>query len=160
MKSCLEIVWKTKITFSLSKTFLFFLEQNYILFSETYFFKIPKNLITSVYFWLRQILKKHRYASPKASNAALVKLAEWIIKDDNVINCVMFFCKWLKHDQISNVIWLSTTWLLILRLEVAKKQPLFITKPASIWIEISCWKGITFYSHKIFYIPHPRLLHS
>ena len=30
-----EIVWKTKITFLLSETLLFFLEQTYILFSET-----------------------------------------------------------------------------------------------------------------------------
>ena len=35
-----------------------------------------------------------------------------------------------KHAQTSNVIWLSTTWLLIFRLEVANKKPLF-TKPAS-----------------------------
>ena len=58
MKSSLEIVWKTKTTFLLNETFLFFLEQKYILFSETYFFKIPKNLITSAFFLLRQILKK------------------------------------------------------------------------------------------------------
>ena len=29
----------------------FFLEQKYILFSETYFFKIPKNIITSALFF-------------------------------------------------------------------------------------------------------------
>ena len=32
------------------KTLLFFLEQKYVLFSETYYFKIPKNLITSAFF--------------------------------------------------------------------------------------------------------------
>ena len=36
-----------------------------------------------------------------------------------------------KHAQTSNVIWLSTTWLLIFRLEVANKKPLFTTKSAS-----------------------------
>ena len=123
----------------------FFIKQNidflswtkYILFSETYFFKIPKNLITSAYFLPRQILK-NRYALAKVSNAALVKLTDWIIKNDHVINCMMFFWKWFKHGQTSNVIWLSTTWLLIFWLEVANKKPLFTTKTASIWIEISC----------------------
>ena len=50
MKSSLKIVCKTKITFLLIETLLFFLLQKYILFSETYSFKIPKNLITSVFF--------------------------------------------------------------------------------------------------------------
>ena len=36
---------KTEITFLLSETLLFFFKQKYILFLETYFFKIPKNLI-------------------------------------------------------------------------------------------------------------------
>ena len=84
----------------------------------------------------RQMLK-NRYASANASNAALVKLTDWIIKNDHVINCAMFFCKWYKHGQTSNIIWLSTTWLLIFWHEVANKKPLFTTKPASIWVEIS-----------------------
>ena len=46
MKSSLKIVLKTKITFLLSETLLFFLEQKYILFWDKYFFKIPKNLVT------------------------------------------------------------------------------------------------------------------
>ena len=50
MKSCLKIVWKTKTTFLVRETLLFFLEQKSILFSVTYFFKIPKNLITSAFF--------------------------------------------------------------------------------------------------------------
>ena len=130
MKSRLKIVWKTKITHLLSKQLLFFFKQKYILFLVTYFFKISKNLIACAFFLLRQILKKHRYASAKASNAALVKLTDWIIKNDHVINCAMFFCKWFKHGQTSNVIWLSTTWLLIFRLEVANKKPLLTLKPA------------------------------
>ena len=49
-KSSFKIVLKGKITFLLSKTLLFFFEQKYILFSEAYFFKILKNLITSAIF--------------------------------------------------------------------------------------------------------------
>ena len=133
MKSSLKTAWRTKITFLLSETLLFNLKQKFILFSE-----IPKNLVTSAFFFAEADTKKHRYASAKASNAALVKLTDWIIKNDHVINCAMFFCKWFKHGQTSNVIWLSTTWLLIFRLEVANKKSLFTTIPASIWIEISC----------------------
>ena len=136
MKSSLKIVWKTKITFLLSETLLFFLEQKYILFLETYFFKIPKNLITSAFFFAEADTKKHRYASAKASNAALVKLTDWILKMIMWL-IVRYFSISDKHGQTSNVIWLSTTWLLIFRLEVANKKPLF-TKPASTWIEISC----------------------
>ena len=78
---------KLSLKIVLSETLFFFLEQN-ILFSQTYFFKIPKNLITSAFFFAEADTKKHRYASAKASNAALVKLTDWIIKNDNVINCV------------------------------------------------------------------------
>ena len=143
MKSSLNIVWKTKITFLLSETLLFCLEQKYILFSGTCFFKIPNNLIISAFFFAEADTKKHRYASAKTSNdmqlakTALVKLTDWIIKNDHVINCAMLFCKRIKHDQKSNVIWPSITWLLIFLLEVANKKPLFTKKPASIWIEIS-----------------------
>ena len=35
-----------------------------------------------------------------------------------------------KHGQKNNVIWLSTTWLLIFRTQVANKKPL-LTKPAN-----------------------------
>ena len=75
---CLKTVWKLKLTFLLSEILLFLFKQKYIFFLETYFFKIPKNLI----------------ASTKVSNAALVKLTDWIIKNDHVINCALFFCKW------------------------------------------------------------------
>ena len=120
MKSRLKIVWKTKVTFLLSKKLLFFLEQKYIFFSETYFFKIPKNFITSAFF-AETDTKNHKYVLAKASNVPLVKLTDWIIKDDHVINYAMLFCKWFKHGQASNTIWLSSTWLLIFRLKVANK---------------------------------------
>ena len=62
-----------------------------------------------------------------------------------------------KHGQTSNVIWLSRTWLLIFQLKVANKKLLF-TKPASTWIEISCYKDIIF-SRLQNFVPHTRLLH-
>ena len=130
-----KIVWKTKITFLLIETLLFFLEQKYFILGDI-IFKIPKNLITSAFFFAEADTKKHRYASAKASNAALVKLADWVIKNNHVINCANFSVS-DKYGQTSNVIWLSTTWLLIFRLEVANKKSLF-TKLASTWIEISC----------------------
>ena len=83
MKSSLIIMWKRK--FLLSETLLFFLEQKYILFLETYFSKTPKNLITSVISFGEADTKRHRYALAKASNAALVKRTDWIIKNDRVI---------------------------------------------------------------------------
>ena len=49
---------KDKINFLLSRIFLFFFKQNYFLFFEMYFFKIPRNLVASVFFVWRQILKK------------------------------------------------------------------------------------------------------
>ena len=138
MKSSLKIVWKIKITFLWSETLLFFLEQKDISFLGTYFLKIAKNLITSAFFYFffaKAGTKNHRYVSAKASDAALVKLTDWVIKNDHVINCAIFF--W-KCFQRSIVIWLSTTWLLIFRLEVANKKPLFTTNLSSIWIQISC----------------------
>ena len=48
-------VWKLferqKIIFLFSETLFFFFKQKCILFLETYFFKIPKNLITSAFFF-------------------------------------------------------------------------------------------------------------
>ena len=55
-----------------------------------------------------------------------------------------------KHDQTSNVIWLSTTLLLIFRGEVINKKPLF-RKPASIWIEILLLKRYNFHGYKTLY---------
>ena len=57
MNSSLKIVLKTKITL-LSEALLFFLKQKYVLFSETYFFKIPKNLITLAFFFTEADTKK------------------------------------------------------------------------------------------------------
>ena len=97
----------------------FFIKQNIAFTSWTkiYFIlgdifrKIRKTLITSAFFFAEAYTKKHRYASAKASDAQLVKLTDWSIKNDLVINCIMFFCKWFKHGQTSVIIWLSTTWL-------------------------------------------------
>ena len=118
MKSSLKIVWKTKITFLLIKTLLFFLEQKYILFSETRYSEVKIHYLK--YFGMLSssvnlLLDIYIYAL----HAALVKLTAWTIKNDHVINCVVFFCKWFIHGQTSNVIWLSVKWLLIFRLEVA-----------------------------------------
>ena len=107
---------------------LFFFKQKCILFWETYFLRFLKIQLPQ-HFFAEVYTKKHKCASANASNAALVKLTDWIIKNDHVINCAMFFCKWFKHGQTSNVIWLSTTWLLIFRLEVANKKPLLTLKP-------------------------------
>ena len=65
---------------------------------QTYFFKIPKKLIASFnlflfIFFVKADTKNHRFASAKSSNAALVKLTDLIIKNDYVVNCVLFFCK-------------------------------------------------------------------
>ena len=131
MKSSLKIVWKAKTTFLLSEKLLFFREQKYILFSEIYFLRLLRIWLLQ-HFLAEADTKNHRYASAKASNAALVKLTDWIIKNNHVINCVMFLCQWVKHGQISNVIWLSTTWILIFPLEVAIKKLLITTKPVSV----------------------------
>ena len=131
MKSSLKIVWKSKTTFLLSEKLLFFREQKYILFSEIYFLRLLRIWLLQ-HFLAEADTKNHRYASAKASNAALVKLTDWIIKNNHVINCVMFLCKWVKHGQTSNVIWLSTTWILIFPLEVAIKKLLITTKPVSV----------------------------
>ena len=59
-----------KITFLFSETLLFFFKQKYILFLETYLFKITKNLIASAFFLPRQILKN---MPRRISNAAQIK---------------------------------------------------------------------------------------
>ena len=110
LKSSLKIVWKTKITVLLSETLLFFFEQKCVSFLETFFFFFffwdYKNLITSPFFFVDADTKKHRIASAKVSDAALVKLTDWIIKNVQVVICTWFFCKWFEHDQTSNVVWL------------------------------------------------------
>ena len=67
-----------------------------MLFLETYFFKISKDLISLAFFFFfaETDTKKERYASAKASNAALVKRTDWVIENDHVINWALFFFKW------------------------------------------------------------------
>ena len=139
MKSSLKIVWKTKITFLLSEALLFFLKQKYILFLETYFCNSYEFNYLSIFF-AEADTKNKDMPRQKPQIIALVKLTDWIIKNDHVINCAMFFCKWFKHGETSNVIWFCITWLLIFRLKVAIIKPLFTTKPAGISIEISVKK--------------------
>ena len=56
MHSSLKIMWKTKIIFLLSKTFLFFKINFFFVLGEV-FFMSPKNSIDSAFFLQRQILK-------------------------------------------------------------------------------------------------------
>ena len=83
---------KDKNNFFIKRNIAFFLTKIYFILGDI-FFKIPKNLVTSEFVLPRQILKKHRYSSARTSNSALVKLTGWIIKNDQMINSVMFFCK-------------------------------------------------------------------
>ena len=156
MKSSLKIVWKAKIAFLISETLPFFLKQKYILFLETYLFKILKNLIASSFFFLpRQTLKTIDMPQQKPEmlhwlnlQIESLKMVIWLI--------VCCFSVSDKHGQTSNVIWLSTTWLLIFRLGVANRRSLF-TKPASICIEIrfNIMKiDIIFHGYKYLY-PNP-----
>ena len=62
-----------------------FLSWTKILFLETHFLKIPKDLIKPQHFFAKTDTKKHRYALAKASNAALVKLTNRIIKSDRPV---------------------------------------------------------------------------
>ena len=59
--------------FLLSRTLLFFLKQKYILFLATQFFKIPKHLIASVFFLLRQILKNMIYLGKSLNICQLLR---------------------------------------------------------------------------------------
>ena len=56
------------------------------------------------------------------SKAALLKLTDWIIKNDHVVNYGLFFRD--KHGEKSAFIRLFTSSLFF-RLEVANKKPLF-----------------------------------
>ena len=53
----LENCMKDKINFFIKQNISFLFKQKCILVLETYFFKIPKNLIALAFFLLRQILK-------------------------------------------------------------------------------------------------------
>ena len=69
MKSSLKIVKKkTKITFLLSKTFLFFFNQKYIFFFlKKNVFKKPKNSIALAFFLLRKMLKNIEIRTAEAT---------------------------------------------------------------------------------------------
>ena len=56
---------KDKNNFFIKRNISFF-KQKYISYLETYFCRVPENLIALVFFLLRQVLK-NRYASAKAS---------------------------------------------------------------------------------------------
>ena len=90
---------KEKNSFFIKRNIAFlFLNKNIFYSWRHIFFKIPKNLIFPAFFhflfFADPDTKKHGYASAKTLNAALVKLTDWIIKNDHVINCVLFSCKW------------------------------------------------------------------
>ena len=117
MKSSLKIVWKTKIT-----SLLFFLEQKYILFSDKFVFKIPKNLVIYLnIFFDKADTKKHRYASAKALNTALVKLTDWIIENDHV-SIMWYFSVTDLNMAKQAMLFDSPQWLLIFQLAVANKD--------------------------------------
>ena len=71
---------KDKNNFFIKRNIAFLSLTKMYLLSETYFFKIPKNLINAAFFFFfffaEVDTKIHRYASAKASNAALVKLTD------------------------------------------------------------------------------------
>ena len=96
MKTSLKIVWKAKIPFLLNETLLIFFKQKYISLFGTYSLKIPKNLIASAFFFAEADTQKRRYLPTTEANFKrwLVKHADWIIKNDHAIICVLFFCKW------------------------------------------------------------------
>ena len=100
MKSSLKIVWITKKTFLLSGTFLFFLKQKYILFLETYFFKISKNLITLALWLPRQILKNIDLPQQKPQHllTAKVNFERWLTKPKDIANA---FNKYFKNNSSS-----------------------------------------------------------
>ena len=91
---------KDKNTFSIKQNIAFTFQRNtYFILGDVFFFKIPKNLIASAFFFVEEDTKKHKYASAKASNAALVKTLKMIM-------CLTVCCFSLsvKHGQTRNVI--------------------------------------------------------
>ena len=69
---------KEKNNFFIKRNIAFLFSIKYILFLETYFLKIPKNLLASADFLPRQILKNVDMPR-RISIVALVKLIDWII---------------------------------------------------------------------------------
>ena len=69
---------KEKNNLFIKRNIAFLFSIKYILFLETYFLKIPKNLLASADFLPRQILKNVDMPR-RISIVALVKLIDWII---------------------------------------------------------------------------------
>ena len=68
---------KDKNNFFINQNIAFLFKQKHVLYMETYFFKIPKKLLTSAFFFFLFFIffaeadtKRHRYASAKASEFA------------------------------------------------------------------------------------------
>ena len=76
-----DLRYEIKFEDCLKEKINFCIKQNIAFPSRRHiFFKISNNLITSAFFFAEADTKKHWYALAKASNAALVKLTDWIIK--------------------------------------------------------------------------------
>ena len=107
-----------RVTFSLSKTLLFFFKTKIYYIIRDIFFK---SLIVLAFFLPRKILKNILYMfrqKPRMLHwqnllTESLKMLMWLI--------VRSFFVSYKHGQTSNVLWLSTTWLLTFRQEVENK---------------------------------------
>ena len=145
---------KLSLKIVLSETLFFFLEQNNILFSQTYFFKIPKNLITSAYFLPRQILKNIDMPQQKP-----LMLHWWN----------------LLIESLKMIMWLTVWCYLVSDLSMAKQAMLFecpqhgfssfrwrfhiksLYSPQSLLVhELKFPVKKIFYSYKILYKPQPK----
>ena len=98
--------------------------------------KIPKNLVIYLnIFFAKADTEKHRHASAKVLNPALVKLTDWIIENDHV-SFVWCFSVTDLNMAIQAMLFDSPLWLIIFQLVVANKKTLFTAKSAR--IKISC----------------------
>ena len=97
-----EICVKDKNNLFIKQNIAFLSSTKIFLFLEKYFFTIVKNLIISAFFFFVEadILKSIDMPRKKP------QMLHWenVIKNDHVINCAMFFCKWFKYGQTCNVI--------------------------------------------------------
>ena len=92
-------MWKTKITFLLSRTFLFFLKQKYILFLATCFCRILKHLIALAFFLPRPILKNIDMLQQKPQHLPIAKanFKRWIyffMYFSNMFNIFFWIILW------------------------------------------------------------------
>ena len=107
------------------------------------------------HFFAEADTKKHRYASVKAFNAALVKLTNWIIKNNYMINCACFSASDLNMTEKAMLFDSLQHYFLSLGWRLQRKslyQPEFMN-----------WNFLLkrynfFYSYKILYISNTRLL--